>query len=175
VKATKAVVLQRVEAVLQIVLLGGEFPDIRQYASENDPDTGRPWNVSERQLWRYQQAALKLCVRRLEKDREKTFARHLLQRRAMYARAMEAGDWRTALAVAKDEAELHGLYPPKKVAPTSPDGDSPYNAGLAALLPELRAAVDRLGQGVGGPHPGDSPDPNRPALDPSAGATEGSL
>jgi hypothetical protein len=42
--------------------------------------------------------------------------------------------------------------PPVKVAPTDSTGEAPYDplAGLNALLPELRAAVDRQRQEAGG-------------------------
>src|SRR5262249_58020149 len=39
---------------------------------------------------------------------------------------------------------------PKKIAPTTPDGESPYDAtGLAAILPELKAALEHLGCDLG--------------------------
>jgi hypothetical protein len=52
---------------------------------------------------------------------------------------------RTALAVLKDEAELCGLYAPKKIAPTNPDGDKPYaltDAQRLAALKRLLASVE---------------------------------
>jgi hypothetical protein len=57
---------------------------------------------------------------------KKLFRKHLAQRANVYAKALSAGDYRTALAVLKDTAELQGLYPPKKIAPTTPEGDRPY-------------------------------------------------
>ena len=57
-----------------------------------------------------------------------------MQRRALYARAIKTNDIRTALSVLKDEAALEGLYPPTKVAPTTPDGKHPY---LGASGPPL--------------------------------------
>jgi len=146
-KATKATIRQRVEEVMKIRLLGAEFWEIRQYAAENDPDTARPWNVSDRQLWRYVAASDRLLAKCLERDKDKLLNRHIAQRRAIYARAMEAGDWRGALAVAKDEAELLKLYGPKRIAPVTPDGEKPYDGGgFAAILPELQGAVERLRQ-----------------------------
>jgi len=156
-KATKAVIRQRVEQVMVIRLAGAEFPDIRQYAAETDIETGRPWNVSDRQLWRYIEAADALLDEYLEKDRNKLFNRQIGQRRMLFARAIKAGDWRTALAIAKDESELFGLYPPKRIAPVNPDGDGPYDGGLGAILPELRTAVERLRQEAGRPAPGNGP------------------
>ena len=41
---------------------------------------------------------------------------------------MKANDLRTALQVLRDEANLEGLYPPTKFAPTTPDGKHPYHS-----------------------------------------------
>lgn len=148
-KTDKNTVRQRITEVLQLVLHGAETADIRQYASENG------WGVSDRQLYRYVEEAYKEIAPILDRDRQELLARHYMQRRALFARCMKLNDYKTALQVLKDEAELQGLYPAKKIAPTSPDGTEPYDGGLAAILPELRAAVDRLRQGTGGPHPGE--------------------
>ena len=99
-KATKAVVAKRVEEIVQIRLSGAEFADIREYARENG------WNVSDSQLWRYIRASDDLLAEGFERDRDKLFVRHVAQRRALYARAMQIGDYRMALAVVKDAQEL---------------------------------------------------------------------
>ncbi|HLJ95955.1 MAG TPA: hypothetical protein VKU02_22465 [Gemmataceae bacterium] len=104
-KATKAEILKRVEAILEIRLAGAEFTDIRKYAAENG------WNVSDSQLWRYIRKTDEILAHSLERDREKLLNRHLAQRFALYARAMSVSDYRTALAVLKDQAELCDLYP----------------------------------------------------------------
>ncbi len=141
-KSSKAEVLNRVEAVYKLRLGGAEFHDIREYAAA--PEQG--WGVSDSQLWRYVRAADKLMKDRLDAKAEHLLARHLLQRRQLYAHAMGAGDYRTALAVLQDEAKLEGLYPPTKVAPTNPEGTKEYAADLtdadrAAALARLYAAV----------------------------------
>jgi hypothetical protein len=110
-KSTKVVIARRVEEVLRIRLDGAEFHNIVQYAAEQG------WNVRERQLWNYVRASDALLAIRLEKDRDKLLARHVAQRRALYARAVHAADYRTALAVARDEAELQGLYPSRDKTP----------------------------------------------------------
>jgi hypothetical protein len=121
-KSTKAEVQRRVNEVLKLRLGGAEFPDIREYA--NAPEQG--WNVSDSQVWRYIRAADALCQDYFDARAEHLLSRHLLQRRQVFAHAMGAGDFRTALAVLQDEAKLEGLYPPHKVAPTTPDGREPY-------------------------------------------------
>jgi hypothetical protein len=103
-KATKAEVAERVEAVLRARLDGAQFHDIRQYAAEKE------WGVSERQLWRYVAASDEMLAQRQERDRGKLFARHVAQRQALYARAVKSGNYRVALAAARDEAELLCLY-----------------------------------------------------------------
>src|SRR5690349_4417564 len=99
-KSTKAEVQKRVEEILKIRLAGAEFHDILQYAAENH------WNVGERQLWTYIQKSDQRLAETLEKDRAKIFNRHVAQRRALFARTTAVADYRTALAVLKDEAQL---------------------------------------------------------------------
>jgi hypothetical protein len=107
-KSTKAEVARRVDAVLEIRLAGAVFADIRRYASENQ------WDVTDRQLERYIAASDKLMAKDFERGRKRRLIRHIAQRRTLYARAFADGDWRTALAVVRDEAELEALYPDPK-------------------------------------------------------------
>jgi hypothetical protein len=136
-KSTKAVVARRVSAVLMLRLGGAEFPDIREYA--NAPEQG--WDVSDSQLWRYVRAADALCKDYFDARAEHLLNRHLLQRRTLYAHAMGAGDFRTALAVLQDEAKLEGLYPPTKVAPTTPDGQQAWAPALEGLSDDELAVL----------------------------------
>ncbi len=128
-KATKAEIAGRVEEVLRIRLDGAQFHDIVQYGAE------KQWGVGERQLWKYVAASDRLLTKRLENDRDKLFARHVAQRRALYARAVNASDYRTALAVVKDEAELEGLYPSTKHEVTGKNG-GPIRHAFASLTDE---------------------------------------
>jgi hypothetical protein len=93
--------------VFKLRLGGAEFADIREYAAAPE----RAWGVSDSQLWRYIRAADALCKDHFDARAEHLLARHLLQRRQLYAHAMSAGDFRTALAVLKDEADLECLCP----------------------------------------------------------------
>jgi hypothetical protein len=162
-KSTKAEVRQRVEEVLRIRLMGAEFWDIRQHASENG------WGVSDRQLWRYVAQADEMLKESLERDREKLLNRHHAQRRALLARALEVSDLRTALAVVKDEAELLGLYPARRHELTGRDGGPLRSENTVELTDEQRYAgianlAARLGRPCPGPpHPG-APDPPGPAV-----------
>jgi len=153
-KSTKAQVTQRVEEVFKLRLGGAEFSDIRQYASAPE----QQWNVSDRQLWRYIAAADALVKQRFDARADHLLARHCLQRRLLYAHALAAGDHATALRILDSEAKLEALFPPVKVAPTTPDGKEPY-APLSD--DERRAALDRLYAAVGAG--GRGADPQQPA------------
>jgi hypothetical protein len=109
-KATKAVIAQRVERVLDLRLNGAELADIVHYSSA--PPTGEPpWGVSPRQIGKYIQKADALCVKLFDADAKHLLNRHLLQRRRLYLRAIEDGDYRLALSILQDEAKLENLYP----------------------------------------------------------------
>jgi hypothetical protein len=121
-KATKAQVTARVEEILRIRLDGAEAWAIREYVREKQQEEGSPWQLrpeekplSDSQLRRYQQRADALIAESCREGRKKALRRHLAQRRALYARAVNAGDLRAALAVLRDEAELRGLYPAGKL------------------------------------------------------------
>jgi hypothetical protein len=129
--------------VFKLRLGGAEFADIREYARAPE----QSWNVSDSQLWRYIAAADQLVKERFDARAEYLLQRHLLQRRTLYAHAMGAGDFRTALAILQDEAKLEGLYPPTKIAPTNPTGDQPYVGSLTD--DERLAALERLYASLG--------------------------
>src|SRR5262245_15773253 len=117
-KATTAIIRLRVEDVLRIRLDGAEGWDVRQYVAEKEQAGEQPWKVeeggkplSERQIRRYVEQADRLLEESCRTSRKKLLRRHLARRRALYARAVNSGDLRTALAALRDEAELLGLYP----------------------------------------------------------------
>src|SRR5215813_448710 len=149
-KSTKAEVLKRVEEVFKLRLGGAEFADIRDYAAAQE----QAWGVSDTQLWRYIAAADKLVKERFDAKAEHLLHRHLLQRRTLYAHAMGAGDFRTALAVLQDEAKLEGLYPPTKVAPTTPDGQGAWAPALQRLSNEELTFLAQITERARQPAPG---------------------
>jgi hypothetical protein len=151
-KATKAQIQARVEEVLRIRLDGAEFWDVREYAREQEQQAGSPWQLppggkplSDGQLWRYIARADRMIAEGCRASRKKLLRRHLAQRRNLFAKAVSAGDYRTALAVARDEAELLGLYPAKGVELTGQGG--------APLYPPLEVMVAALvkAEQTGGP------------------------
>jgi hypothetical protein len=128
-KATKAEVLQRVEETMLIRLSGAGFHDLREYARE------KQWDVSESQLYRYMQQADDRIADSLAKDRPRLLDLHIARRRMLFARCVDSGDWRAALAVLRDEALLYRLYDQAKASPdeaTNPANDTP-EAALARL------------------------------------------
>jgi hypothetical protein len=104
-KSNKATVLQRVNDVGRLILAGAEFAEIRQYASDQG------WQVSQRQIRRYMERCYKRLAQATERNQSELLGRHLMQRRAIYARSLKSNDLRTALQVLRDEAALEGLYP----------------------------------------------------------------
>jgi hypothetical protein len=117
-KSSKAEVRQRVSAVLKLRLGGAEFPDICEYATAPEQD----WRVSDSQLWRYIRAADALVKDYFDAQAEHLLARHLLQRRLLYAHALGAGDFATALRVLDSEAKLEGLFPAERHEHTGKGG-----------------------------------------------------
>jgi hypothetical protein len=124
-RATKVEVLRRTDDVLRLLLEGQEWWGVREFVREKEAEPGSAWFLAEGEpplsdgmLRRYQQRADKLIFEAHERSRKKLFRRHLARRRYLYSRAVAAGDFRTALACARDEAEMLSLYPPKKTANT---------------------------------------------------------
>lgn len=111
-----AVTPERVETVLRLRLDGAQFHDLRGFANEvgDDADKARdggPWNVTDADLWALVGKADDLLVARTERRRARAVAVQLARRDALYARAVNAGDYAVALGVLKDQAALLGMYP----------------------------------------------------------------
>jgi hypothetical protein len=150
-KANKTTYRKRVIEVADLLVSGAETRDILQFASKNG------WGLTDRAVYRYIQDAHQELGKVLDRTVEELRGRHLAQRRHLYRQAIKTvkdaqgniivgPDLRAALQILKDEAELQGLYPPTKIAPTNPDGTQQFDGGFAELLPELREAVERLRQ-----------------------------
>ncbi|HUQ71569.1 MAG TPA: hypothetical protein VM165_18720 [Planctomycetaceae bacterium] len=120
-KSDKLVVQRRIQDVTKLVLAGAEFGDLRQFAADQG------WNISDRQLRRYLEAAYQRMAKATRRDRQQLLGRHLIQRRALYARAVKTGDLWAALQMLRDEAALAGLYP----------GSHSEGAGSQAPVPLL--------------------------------------
>jgi hypothetical protein len=176
-KAEKLRVAQRVDELVRIRLDGAQWWDVREYVREKEQEDGSPWKLANRQkplsdgqLRRYVQRADALILGSVKEKRSRAVRRHLAQRRNLYAKAVNAGDIRTALAVAQDEARLQNLYPPKKTELTGKDG-SPLQAVTATveLTDDERAAavasvLARVGQAGDRPSVDQTSDDSRSPL-----------
>lgn len=102
--AAKAEAAARAEIVLKARLAGAQLWELRALAEELD------WQIDKRELRRLIKAADAIAAEAAETDLEKIRVAHLARLRALFARAVDTGDLRTAHAVMKDEAKLRGLY-----------------------------------------------------------------
>jgi hypothetical protein len=125
-RSDKRTMTQRVQDVLRLLLSGFEFAEIRQFA------LAQGWNVTDRQIRRYQEAAYRDVAKIVRRDQVQLLGRHLMQRRALYAHALKNQDFRTALQILRDEAHLQGLYP-------SANGCRPGRQGAVEISDPPRA------------------------------------
>jgi hypothetical protein len=116
-KPTKATLQKRLEEILEIRLCGATFFDARRYVAEKEAASEEPWTVpeggkpvSERTLWRYIQMTDKMIAETCREGRKRLLRRHLAQRRNLFAKCVNMGDMRAALACLQDEARLVNLY-----------------------------------------------------------------
>lgn len=103
-KATKTTITQRIDEILRIRLDGAAFHDIVQYVAE------KGWGLKERQIRNYIKKADDLLVERRQRSRKRCLELHIARRESLYARAVNAADYRTALSVLADMARLNELY-----------------------------------------------------------------
>jgi hypothetical protein len=153
-KADKLLVQRRTDDIYRILLDGARLQDLRQYVTSQQTEADSPWflpkgkePLSDRQLYRYYQAAENLLHEPLGHGRKKLLREHVRKRQNLFARAVTTGDIRTAALILKDEAELRGLYPEKKMkhehtGSISVDERRARLAGIAAALRD-RAGADR--------------------------------
>jgi hypothetical protein len=181
-KATKEVVAQRVEKVLELRLAGATLLDIRAYANQpGTPDAPEePWGVSDSQLKKYMTQASALAKTLIEKKADRWLALHVLRRERLFAHAMDVGDWSNARQVLADQAELLDLYPAKAVKHTGPKGDEPVQVDVMSGGQPLEIPIDpaaaaafladlaRLGAGIPGYGGTQSLDPAAAAPAPAA-------
>lgn len=116
-RASDATIELRVQAILQIILDGAESWDILQYVAQKQEAKEPPWNdnpVKERQIREYITRAKERIVAAGAENDADLLRHHMAKRRNLYARAVQAGDNRTALAILSDMARLQDLYPAAK-------------------------------------------------------------
>ncbi|HEY3788467.1 MAG TPA: hypothetical protein VGL71_06410 [Urbifossiella sp.] len=109
-KADAATIQGRIDEVLRIRIDGAAFHDVQQYSAEKGWG-GKPGEgLSERQIREYMGRADKMLADRQEQRRRLIIGQHLARRDSLYARAVNAADHRTALAVLDSTAKLQGLF-----------------------------------------------------------------
>lgn len=159
-KASKAQFMLRLTEIIRIRLSGAKEWDVAEYVREQEGTEGSPWRraenekpLSRRSIRRYMQKADEVIAASTKERRRQALVKHLARREEMFAKAMNAGDIRTALAVADSEAKLRRLFPAAKHEVTGKDG-APLQAALAhvELSPDERARavaglLARLGAG----------------------------
>lgn len=164
-KSTRATVDLRIAEVVALRVDGADYWDVRDYVRQKQADGVPPWELDDSlkilgkaQLWRYINAADELIASACQESREELLRRHLARRRSLYNKALADGDVKTALAVAKDEAELLDLYPARKLKQEltgAGGGPIEHQHGgqwtEAELLAGYRALCARLGKFVGEP------------------------
>jgi hypothetical protein len=132
----------RIQAVVALRLDGAEGWDVRQYVAEKQrageaqwkiPPGGKP--LSDRQIRNYVEAADKVIADSCRASRKHHLRRHLAQRRMLFARAVQARDLRTALAILQDLATMQDLYPPKRVEGKHEQQVSGRASGVSIYLP----------------------------------------
>jgi hypothetical protein len=95
---------QRIAEVLRIRIDGAQLHDVVDYAAE------KAWGITETECAALIRAADKLLARRMETNRRRLLARHIAQREALYARALNGADYGTAERILNDLAKLQGLF-----------------------------------------------------------------
>lgn len=150
----------RVQAILQIMLDGAEKWDIVQFVAEKEQADEAPWKMGRgkkqlalRTVESYITAANLLIQEAFAQANKGGIAHHILKRRNLYARAVQAGDYRTALAVLADIAALEDAYPAKRMK-AEHTGHVAITDDLSDLTPaELDAERRRLETLLANPSP----------------------
>jgi hypothetical protein len=113
---------RRVGELLRIRLDGAEWWDVLEFVRAEEAKEGSAFSpqggkdpMSLSQIRRLTRKADVEIMQSGARNRKKLIRDHLAVRRNLYAKSVLAGDFRTALACKRDEAELLGLYPPKRV------------------------------------------------------------
>ncbi len=118
-RCDSATVQLRIQEVLQLILDGAAEWDIREYVAEKCKTGEAPWKVKRSLAYRtvghYITAARKRIVESSIAADPDALKKHLAQRQSLYARSVNAGDMRTALAVLDSLDTLLDHFPEKKV------------------------------------------------------------
>ena len=142
-RETDPILEQRIEEILDIRLDGAKEWDARRYVAEKEAVGEAPWKLAEggnplsrRQIRNYIREAERRIAKSTHATRQRRIARHIAFREKLYARAINKGDERTALAILDSLAKLLDLPPS--------EGDR-----LERKLDDLTRKLDKLEAGGG--------------------------
>src|SRR5262249_35511614 len=153
-------VLLRLTEIGRVRLEGASVsPEVREYVAEQERKEGSPWHLGEgerplsrRQIERIVQRVDAMIAESTRESRKRSLARHLARREALYAKAVNAGDVRAALAVLDSEAKLRNLFPAAKHEIAGKNGERLFHPGPAAapaILADVQRALDEFQRGPG--------------------------
>ncbi len=155
-RSSAVVVSGRVLEIYRLRLRGKEFPDLWDFAAKQG------WGVSRTTLTRYIAAADEMCEKHYNRRAIYMHARHIMQRRMLLDKCLDAGDFRTALSVLQDEAKLANLYPANKVEAVYRNLRSLEQMSDEELARIAAAGVEDADSGAGGGSAGDSGEAKSP-------------
>lgn len=146
--ASEVVVMARVHDFVARLLDGAETWDLIGFVRQAEKDQKSNWFLAEgvpplgeKMIQEYKARATRVIRASGEKNRERLLADGLAKRRNLFARTVQAGDYRTALACIRDHDELLGLYPSAKKLPG--DGEAPPIAFILVPVPVVQRDADR--------------------------------
>ncbi len=127
-RAETPLVQARVDEVTRLRLEGYERRDVQGFVREQEQRPGSLWHeagtppMSITAVDNYLSKADDSLREKHDRTRQHARRRHLAQRRHLYRRLVAKGEEADAAKILKDEAEMLGLYPPKKTAETDARG-----------------------------------------------------
>ncbi len=114
-KCTKGVKIERVTAVMALILRGLRPADIVRYGSE------KGWKIDRRQVEKYITAANNEIMKQAEPKRSVEFAKSKLRYEEIFAQATAEKNFSARIAAQKEIDELMRLKP-KRIEHSGPDG-----------------------------------------------------
>jgi len=105
-KSTNAQILERVKEVINLLINGNSREDIVQYCTAQ-------WKIKERQTDTYIKKAKKHIEEKVEKEIDYNFNLTILRMNNLYKKSIDKKDYKTALSIQKELAQLLQLYDTK--------------------------------------------------------------
>lgn len=159
---------QRIDQLLRIVLDGAVDHDIREYVREMTSSTkpedtavwgNQPLTYSQIRRYMVQVIAKRNEIANLYQPHQEALAENIAIRRSLFAKALQQGDTRTALACINSEADFRGINPTQQKLDA-----------LQAMIEALEERLKHAGQSnreaeetdPGSPGNRDAPEPQPP-------------